>query len=106
MEYEGTIDIGNPSLLELDNLLNTATGEHENSSNVLVTLKDALGADVPTAIDVPMNYVAGTRGSYTGTLPALDLTEGEIYTAVVTSAATASQGLWNHRLLAVVRRSD
>lgn len=85
------LPIGEDVLVEWRAAKNSATDEFVNDATMRFTLKDAADADVSGAVNLTMDYVAGSDGIYQGTLPASvtsGLTEGATYWVVPETTST------------------
>ena len=82
------IYIGNDNLIQIVALKDVKTGQFVNSAVLKATLKDSAGVDVPGAINLPLDYIVGSNGDYTGQLEdsvLTDAADGAEYLCVIDS---------------------
>ena len=102
-----TLYIDNSNVIELRELKNSATDAADTGASVSVTVKDSAGDDV-AGESWPVSLAHASGGTYRGTLSsAIALTEGDVYTAVVSVAGSGGQtAKYNCRLRAEERRCN
>ena len=96
----------NDNLVELDELINSATGAYINNATVTLTaIRDAAGVTVSgETFPKGMSYVASSNGKYQATVDkALALVAGQFYTAVIDVVSSGLDGHWELPLKAQVR---
>lgn len=100
-----TLYIDNSNVIELRELKNSVTGAADTGASVSVTVKDSAGDDV-AGETWPVSLAHASGGTYRGTLSrSLTLTEGGVYTAVVSvTGSGAETATFNCRLRAEERR--
>lgn len=99
MSFEAFVN--NDNAVTLAGLQDVCTGEFANNATLTITVTDKDGVDITfdnTADDWPrpMNYVAGSNGSYCGVIPIeAELVPKQKYIAVINANHSGIRGRWN-----------
>ena len=101
-----TLYKGSDMLLDLEGLLDEASGAYLNAATVSVTLKNAAGTNlVGETWPKTMAYVAGTNGVYRAALStSLVVAVGARYTAEISALNDGQRALWTVDVLCKTRR--
>jgi hypothetical protein len=86
----------NTQLLQVQGLQDFLSGDYLNSATVLATLLDYRGNPDSVLQNIPMNYVAGSNGNYTGIVPdTFNAPLGSGYILQITADQAGVQGQWS-----------
>lgn len=105
MSISYPIYIDNTNKVTLTGLQNSLDDSYINDATVSVTIVDGDDAEVVGATwPVTLEYVSASNGVYRGLIPSsVELTEDEVYYAVVTATSGSSTATWKQPTVAKER---
>lgn len=98
--------VANTGALDLIGLKSHVEDVYLNDAEVMFTIKDHFGAEVPgQSWPQPMEYIASSDGNYRGILPAaLELVAKQKYVAIIDAAGVGERfGHWEVPFQPIVR---
>ena len=87
--------VKNTLTIQIDGLKDKSSGTLVTGATVTVNLVDQNGASVTGATNIPLTDVAGSPGSYSGSIAStFNPTAGQNYTLQITAVSGGVQGYW------------